>query len=233
MINTNLNFQIEVGKLDPDRYSKALQEYHQILWSKKLPNGEVFKLTKTSQNRLYYESKNLGEFYLSSDRTIPTFTNWKKMNPIISKVPEEEIKNFDNLVETIGAITIWPSNRIELHATINGAKGFNNKICDRLDLTLECIRRFYLNENSPLFETLKRYSNFFKLFIDFKGFIDFFLFQDAVENDYLKVKFSIPFNGFRTSASPSTIEEYMEYMNNTKELINMRNNRIASFSNNL
>ena len=47
--------------------------------------------------------------------------------------------------------------------TINGARGVNHKIQDRFDLTLECIRRFYLNEFSPLKDTLNRYKTFFKL----------------------------------------------------------------------
>ena len=48
-----------------------------------------------------------------------------------------------------------------------------NKINDRFDLTLECIRRYYLNEDSPLKETFIRYSDFL-LFKNFKGYIDFF-----------------------------------------------------------
>ncbi len=55
---------------------------------------------------------------------------------------------------------VWPSNRISGASTINGAKGMNYFIADRLDLTIECIRRYYLGETSPLYETLKRYDDF-------------------------------------------------------------------------
>ena len=41
------------------------------------------------------------------------------------------------------------------------ARGVNRKIKDRLDLTLECIRRFYSKEDSPLSDTFQRYSQFF------------------------------------------------------------------------
>ena len=41
------------------------------------------------------------------------------------------------------------------------------QIADPFDLTLECIRRHYLGETSPLAETLRRYEQFFALFEDF------------------------------------------------------------------
>ena len=62
--------------------------------------------------------------------------------------------------------------------TINGSRGINHKIKDRFDLTLECIRRHYFNEDNPLSDTLQRYSDFFSLFQKFQGYIDFFLLQD-------------------------------------------------------
>ena len=57
--------------------------------------------------------------------------------------------------------------------TINGSRGLNKKIKDRFDLTLECIRRFYLQEDSPLYETLSRYESYFELFRDFKEYAKF------------------------------------------------------------
>ena len=44
--------------------------------------------------------------------------------------------------------------------TINGARGFSRQISDQLDLTMECIRLYYLDLQSPLYETLKRYDSF-------------------------------------------------------------------------
>ncbi|WP_113903400.1 DUF6994 family protein [Brevibacterium celere] len=35
-------------------------------------------------------------------------------------------------------------------STINGARGLHPRIVDRFDLTLECIRRHYRGEPSPL-----------------------------------------------------------------------------------
>ena len=54
-----------------------------------------------------------------------------------------------------------------------------------MDLTLECIRRHYLGDPvTPLGETLGRYREFFDLFDDFRGYVDFFLLQVLVTDDY-------------------------------------------------
>ena len=80
--------------------------------------------------------------------------------------------------------------------TINAARGVNSKIQDRFDLTLECIRRLYVQEESPLTVTLERYTSFFNLFQDFKGYIDFFLLHDLVNKDYSKILYWHPFVNF-------------------------------------
>ena len=134
------------------------------------------------------------------------------------------------LLDTIGGIVIWPSNKINGFQTINGARGFNRQIVDRLDLTIECIRRFYLGETSPLYETFLRYNDFFQLFDDFKGYIDFFLLQDYVTEDYMSVKIAEPFDDFRSTPIPKTVDEYLSYMNMTSELIEARNQGIKEFT---
>ena len=233
-IDVEFDFQQEAGldragvQRDSDKYSPTLQEYHRILWSKPLPNGKMFELTKISNNRLYHKSE-LGEFYLSSDRAIATFSSWVKMKPIIDQVLAKELDDFIRLTDTIGGIVIWPSNKINGFQTINGARGFNRQIVDRLDLTIECIRRYYLGESSPLYETFKRYDDFFQLFGDFKGYIDFFLLQDYVTEDYMSVKIAEPFDDFRSTPIPKTVDEYLSYMNMTSELIKLRNQRIDNY----
>ena len=151
---------------------------------------------------------------------------WVKMKHIIDQIPAKELKDFIRLTDTIGGIVIWPSNKINGFQTINGARGFNRQIVDRLDLTIECIRRFYLGEASPLYQTLVRYNDFFRLFDNFKGYIDFFLLQDYVTEDYLSVKIAEPFDDFRSTPIPKTVDEYLSYMNTTSESIKLRNQRI-------
>jgi hypothetical protein len=226
-IDVNFDFQAEANGRDSDRYSPTLQEYHRLLWCKLLPNGKMFDLTKINANRLYHKSK-LGEFTLSSDRAIATFSTWKRLAHIISSVPKEKLDSFVRLTDTIGGIVLWPSNKIDGLPTINAERGFNNKIVDRLDITIECIRLYYMGEASPLYETFTRYGDFFSLFGDFKGYIDFFLLQDAVSEDYSSVKIAKPFDNFRSSPIPSNIDEYAEYMGDTMRFIEDRNKRIAS-----
>ena len=142
-IDVTYNFQAETEPRDADKYSKTLQEYHRLLWSKPLPNGKMFELIKISTCRLYHKSE-LGEFYLSSDRAIATFTKWKKLKHITTQIPKDRLDKFKEVSETIGGIIIWPSKQVDGLPTINAWRGFNSKISDRLDLTLECIRRYYL-----------------------------------------------------------------------------------------
>lgn len=226
-IDVNFDFQGEAGGRDSDRYSQTLQEYHRILWSKPLPNGIMFSLSKISANRLYHKSE-LGEFILSSDRAVATFSKWKRLNNITSLLPRKSLDGFIRLTDTMGGIVIWPSNQINSKPTINAERGFNRKIVDRLDLTIECIRRYYLGENSPLYETLNRYKEFFSLFGDFKGYVDFFLLQDAVSEDYMSVRIARPFDNFNSSPIPISVDNYTEYMIDTMQFINDRNKRIAN-----
>ena len=233
IIDVNFNFYLDTPKgKDPDSYSDTLRRYHKLLWNKPLPNGTLFNLDLKTPKILHHKSQ-LGEFYLSSDSLAHDYSKWKSTDHIIKKIPKTEIENFFNLGCTIGGYTIFPSNRVDKQMTINGSRGINKKIKDRFDLTLECIRRFYLNEDSPLLETLSRYEDFFKLFDDFKGYVDFFLFQDLVQSNYSSINYFLPSNNFNNSPIPNDIQEYKVYRKNMTEFINKRNKRIFEYSKNL
>ena len=45
---------------------------------------------------------------------------------------------------------VFPGNRIQGKWTVNQARGCLKKISDRFDLTVECIRRHYARQSSPL-----------------------------------------------------------------------------------
>ena len=230
IIDVNFNFYLDTPKgKDPDSYSDTLRRYHKLLWNKPLPNGTVFNLDLKTPKILHHKSQ-LGEFYLSSDSLAHDYSKWKSTEHIIKKIPKTEIENFFNLGCTIGGYTIFPSNRIDNQMTINGSRGINKKIKDRFDLTLECIRRFYLNEDSPLLETLSRYKDFFKLFDDFKGYVDFFLFQDLVQSNYSSINYFLPSNNFNNSPIPNDIQEYKAYRKNMTEFINKRSKRMKEYS---
>jgi len=137
---------------------------------------------------------------------------------------DSEKEKFQQKVRTIGGHIVFPAHRKD-GFTINQARGVNRKISDRFDLTLECFRRYYSNEDSPLTSVLKTYSDFFNVFKSFESYIDFFMLQDFIEKNG-EIKFSLPFDDFKRSALPENKEEYVSYMENTIDLIDRRNERI-------
>lgn len=178
-----------------------------------------------------HHNSELGEFFLSSDSIGHTYSRVKKMSHIIDEISHTEIDSFFSICSTIGAYIIFPAKRINNKMTINGARGVNHKIQDRFDLTLECIRRFYLNQQSPLIDVLERNVNFFKLFSDFKGYVDYFLLQDMVEEDYEAIKFWNKFDNFETSPLPEDKDEYLSYKSKLQDFVQARNQRILNTCN--
>ena len=189
----------------------------------------MFELDLSCPRLLRHESS-LGTFTLSSDGIGRTFIKIKKMSHIVDLLPLHEKEAFWNLCCTIGGFMVFPSNRIDMKPTINGARGMSRKIEDRFDLTLECIRRFYLKIENPLNDTLCRYEKFFDLFIDFKGYIEYFLLQDLVDGSFSKIKFWHPFESFENSPLPSNYDEYLTYKVRVSDFIKARNKRIQAFS---
>lgn len=231
LIDVTFNFQTDAGRGDPDRTSPTLKRYHKLLWSKPLPDGHEFELHEVpAPGYLNHKSDSVGEFSLSSDSVIHTFRHWKRMAPIIEQVPKDELDRFYNLACTIGATLVFPGNKVDGMMTINGARGFDRRICDRLDLTLECIRRHYVGEESPLSATLDRYGRFFDLFQDFRGYVGFFLLQDLFEDRESEVRFfTDDFDGFSSMPLPRELATYRTYMQRSIDFTNARNDRILSW----
>ena len=131
---------------------------------------------------------------------------------------------------TIGGMMLWPGDRVDGKMTMNQARGFHPRIKDRFDLTVECVLRYYSGRVSPLSETLQRYREFFGLFKDFQGFVEFFLLQDIVASDFGSVRFFAPFDDFQSSPLPQSATEYASYMAHAIEFIEARNRRIEQYS---
>lgn len=70
-------------------------------------------------------------------------------------------------------MTLYKKIKIENNRWHNKKK-YKDLISDRWDLTLECIRRYYNGEDSPLYNVFLNDKAFFDLFVDFKGYVDFF-----------------------------------------------------------
>jgi hypothetical protein len=228
-IDTNFNFLSDtpVGK-DIDAYSPTLKQFHKTLWNKPLPGGAQFELSDKHPKTYLHHRSELGEFSLSSDLIGITYRGIKKVSSVVDKFASEEIEAFYHQCCTIGAFIIFPSNRINMKMTINGARGCSSRIGDRFDLTLECIRRHFAGEKSPLDETLERYSSFFDLFESFEGYVDFFLLQDLASPDYQSIRYFMPFEDFDATPFPQDRETYEVFMSRTKDFVTKRNSRISA-----
>ena len=212
------------GGNDPDAASKTLQLYHQILWSKPLPNGDTMSLSSGSgANYLTWK-----EFRFGSDSIMASFRYVRYRNmlqEVADTLPSYKkfMETFLRKSYTIGGSIIFPKDN-----SINCARGCNPHIRDRWDLTLECIRRYYNNEMSPLSEILDKNEKFFSLFVDFRGYIDFFYLQDCVSKDYNSVNFWLGNGEFDETPLPKTVEEYMQWISRQTTFLSKRNERIRN-----
>jgi hypothetical protein len=230
-MNLDITFNVftDANGGDPDSTSPTLRSYHKILWSKPLPNGQIFELDDKKRGAYLYHKSELGEFNLGSDAISHSYRDQTRKQWLIKQIPNEVNELFD-IGSTIGAYTLFPKNKINNKFTINQARGINSLIDDRFDLTLECIRLFYLKLQSPLNDTFQRYLYFFELFENFKGYIDFFLLNDIVDESE-NIRFYLPFDNFKTKPSFTDVEEYLVYKKKVTDFINARNKRIANYVN--
>lgn len=228
-IDITFNVYSDANGGDPDSTSLTLRLYHKILWSKPLPNGQWFELDNKKSGAYLYHKSVLGEFNLGSDAIVHSYRNQKRKQWLINQIPNQ-VKELFDIGSTIGAYTIFPKNKIDNKFTINQARGVSSLIDDRFDLTLECIRLYYNGQHSPLYDTFLRYRNFFNLFDNFKGYIDFFLLNDLIEEEE-KIRFYLPFDNFKTRPIFKDADEYLVYKRNVTNFVNARNKRIENYVN--
>jgi len=220
------------NNIDPDKDNKILRSWHKILWEKKLPSKNIVFTLAEKDDGLIHNSC-LGEYYLTSDSIVNTYSRQKSIPNIINQFSKEEIDDFFHIAYRIGAYILFPGYRVNNAQTLNGARGFNSKIADRFDLTLECIRLYY-NEDTdpktnPLGKVVYRYNNFFSLFNNFKGYCEYFLLQDLTIDNFSRVNFFLPFNGFKSKPRPSSVDEYNLYKEKSIEFVHNRNSRIKYY----
>lgn len=214
------------GGSDPDLSSKMLQEYHKILWSRELPNGEKMKL-RAGVGPNYLTWRN---FRFGSDSIITSF-RYLNYSYMIEQV-KNQVGDYKSFYEdfirksyTIGGSIIFPKHR----NSMNQIRGTTKVIADRWDLTLECIRRYYIGIESPLTDVITSDADFYELFVDFKGYVDFFFLQDCVNQDYSAINIWEGDSSFKKGGLPDTVDGYMTYIKNEMLFIESRNSRIKSF----
>ena len=222
---------IGCGKVDPDSASKTLKQYHQLLWSKKLPNGDEMLLEFGGP----YDYLNTKDGLRLSSDTIVTTLMHARMRPVLEEAARcVEWKSWFEAtlreMYTIGGTILFPKHP----NSINGQRGMNSLICDRWDLTLECIRRYYDGitdtENNPIGWVLETDKQFFDMFVDFQGYCDFFFLQDCVSADYKSVRMWIPTEPFKKRYPyPETAEEYFLWIQECLSFVRNRKKRIDEY----
>lgn len=224
---------------DPDANSVRLRADHELLWTKKLCSGDVFapsaSSTRSNEYLIFTDSSGARHCY-GSDAITASYTTYMRPKALVDAITgltEEQRVRYLNPPYTIGSAMIWPV-RSKDRPTMNQARGTRHSIADRMDLTLECIRRHYAEEpESPLADVVTAYADFFALFGQgkdgFRCFVDFFHFQDLVTPDYDQVLFFLPFDNFKRSATPKTTEEYVEYREKVLDFIAKRGQRMAKW----
>lgn len=248
VFDTSLNYKKDTpARTDPDADSDSqlLRWDHELLWSKRLPSEEVFapKVTTRKTEYLIFTDADTERHCYGSDAITSSYTKWvKKKNPrsralvdAINELSDEQKLRYLDPPYTIGSAMIWPVRKLH-RITINKARGANLLIADRMDLTLKCIWLHYAGEQwSPLAKVIKDYEDFFELFGQreqgFKGFVDFFHFQDLIApgSDYQEIEYFLEPNGFTRSGTPATKDEYIEYRENVLSFIKKRSARMAEW----
>lgn len=229
IFDADFDHRLDSKGKDPDSHSPTLKAQHKLLWQKPLPDGTFFTLEDEPGKYLIHQSS-LGTFHLSSDTISHSLRHQKRMKWLIDQMSPAELDKFQAVGSIIGARILFPGNRIDGKANINASRGFNPRINDRWDLTLECIRLHYANQANPLQKTFERYSDFFRLFIDFEGYVKFFLLEDLVYSDFSSIYFYLPHEeNFENSPRPNSVEDYLTYKEKSIAFVKARNQRVKEW----
>ena len=234
-----LNKDIDEGQ-DPDKHSKNLGEEHCKLWNHtsgfgKLEWNPYNRLTTTINGVEYiFTPDSITNCYIQSKRRVKgdTLTESEKVRSFGNEVASL-IKDYEDTDYTIGSSLLFPISidGKSLHWTMNRARGISYKVHDRIDYTLECIKRYYdKNDDNPLKKAIERSKEFFDLFSCFKDYAEFFFFDDFIAEEGNVISFTgdIDFD----NPFPNTKEKYIEYIKNTMLYILKRNKRIEDYLSN-
>ena len=188
-IDTTFDFRSDAPEgRDPDRDSPRLRTYHRLLWSKSTPERSPVHVGPDNLRRLPSPSlraRGVRRLERHDDLHIHSLVPARADHPPVLRLRRTRASiESARRVFLIGGMIIWPSNTVDGKATINGARGLTLKVADRMDLTLECVRRHYDKGSSPPSEFSTDTRTTSPLFGSFRGFVEFFLLQDLVDEDF-------------------------------------------------
>jgi len=216
-----------LGGCDPDSASQTLRRYHCELWSRELPCGRRMEL-RDAGAYMEWDGRRF-----SSDSIAASFRyvrNRGLLDEVAASMDDYRgfVESFLRSTYTIGGMMIFPRR----NGGMNQTRGSMPCISDRWDLTLECIRRHYAREGNPLEECMCQDQWFYDYFVDFRGFVDFFLLQDCVTQDFEEVQIWGDWKGFDDDPMPKNADGYLEWIEGQMKFVRLRNERIASLSGN-
>lgn len=239
-IDVNLDFAegYRTGR-DPDAYSERLYQWHRALWTRLVVGVERLDLEIVDSGWGYEMLLTAGRrsFRLASDGIVATWSYGGCLDWFTADVRaeiERDVDDFFRIASTIGGYLLFPRNGPDQHGpTINQARGTKAAIRDRIDLTLECIRRHYLEPaaDNPLGDRLEHYAEFFALFGHFDTYVRFWLLDDLLSDDRTAVKSLItgePITDLSLPALPNTVAEYAAYRARSIAFVTARNGRIRA-----
>ncbi len=205
---------------DPCDDSLFLKKSIRKMFSRPLPNGQTMELEETSSGFRW------NDFRFGIDTVVPSFFSTRNRN--LSKAYalsetdfRDSVSEYIRETDLLGAYTIYPVHANSLIQCIYS----NNRIRGRWDFVLECVRRHYSGEDSPLYDCMRRDRLFYDLFVDFNGFIDFFYLNDFINSDGT-VKMLLQTELFEMNPVPRNWDEYKKWFGTNIELVKKRNSRM-------
>lgn len=229
---------------DADNDSPRLRLDHELLWTKELRSGVRFAPSAPRARRdgylIWTDATGVQHWY-GSDAITHSYTSWDSPPALAAaKAGLTETQRAEFLAPryTLASSSIWPV-KSSAPRSMNQARCFGparRTIADRIDLTLECVRRYYLGHSSDgyLSETIRAYSEFFDLFQDgFEEFVEFFHFQPLVTPDGIRSLLDagelLNDYTFDKEATPSSTQEYVTYRQNTLAFVAARGQLMAEW----
>lgn len=230
-IDVTRNLLEDAGGRDPDSHSPLLRQYHRQLWSRPLPSGHTLELDEKLRLRSGDE-----DWWLASDAITNSYLSWSQpawFAKVRSDIDPDLVRGLFDAGCTVGAYIVFPYARRQEDGkypwSINQARGMRRQVRDRMDLTLECIRRHFRGEDSPLAPTLTNVEGFFALFDDFNEYVQHFLLDGLVDNDG-KVRYLTDHVDLAGDGLPRSADEYRTYIARTMDFIKSRNEAIVAVS---
>lgn len=120
LIDVAFNVELDAGGGDPDRSSRTLRRFHQLLWSRPLPDGTEFTLDTTTPHSYLHHASAVGEFFLGSDSIVHSYRGAyrNRLDAVMGQVPPEHVAQVHDEGSTMGGYVLFPGDVRDRKPTI-------------------------------------------------------------------------------------------------------------------